>query len=1047
MKHLTLASLVLLTVGGGAYSGERPASKTHETQLNGHTFTLPAGFEIELVAGPPLVSRPILADFDEEGRLYVADSSGSNDKVEIQLQKKPHRIVRLEDTRGTGRFDKSSVFADRMMFPEGVLWHAGSVYVAAPPSIWKLTDTTGAGVADRRVEWFKGKTLTGCANDLHGPFLGPDGWIYWCKGAFARQSYERPGKKPFVTRAAHIFRCRPDGSGIEPVMNGGMDNPVAVVFTPGGERIFATTFFQHPAGGQRDGLVHAVYGGIYGKDHGPVHEHKWTGPSLMPVLTHLGPAAPASLMRYKAQAFGREYRGNLFTPLFNMHKVTRHVLKASGATFTTEDHDFLVSSNVDFHPTQVLEDADGSLLVIDTGGWYKLCCPTSQFHKPDILGAIYRIRRSQAPRPDDPRGRKLAWARLSIKELVTLLGDARPAVRERATQTLAARGDAAVPALTDVLRSSKSAEVRGQAVWTLTRIELGASPKRAAASVRLALSDGDETVRQAAIHSVSLWRDCRAVSPLLKILLGTSPQNQRAAAEALGRMEDEELVPALLEAIGRLAEPTDRALEHSLTYALIEIADREGTAAGLKSTNFRTRRAALIALDQMDGGELSADTVAAVLGSTDRRLREAGWWIAGRHPAWGSAVAGFLGARLAAKRLPAGEREELVKQLARFAGSSAIQSLLAEQVRRPEADRQARSIALRAMAQAGLKQAPDLWITELKQVLASGDPDIVRGAVRAVRTLAIPKQQAKHLTGELLRISGSKAEPADVRLLALAAIPGGPGELDPTVFTFVRGRLDREVPVATRALAVDVLTRARLSSRQLLELAQSLKTVGPLEAERLLDAFSQSTDEVVGLTLLGALTASPARSSLRVNAVKRCLTKFGPKVKLEAEKLYEALNADEGKMKAELDRLLTSLGPGDVRRGQAVFHSAKVACVSCHAIGYLGGRVGPDLTRIGQIRTKRDLLEAILFPSASFVRGYEPVAVTTRAGKNFNGLIQKDSPDEIVLIIGADQQQRIARSDIDEIKPSKVSLMPAGLDQQLKREELADLIAFLQACK
>ena len=63
-----------------------------------------------------------------------------------------------------------------------------------PPSIWKLTDTNGDGVADQRVEWFQGKTLTGCANDLHGPYLGPDGWIYWCKGAFAQQTYERPGQ-------------------------------------------------------------------------------------------------------------------------------------------------------------------------------------------------------------------------------------------------------------------------------------------------------------------------------------------------------------------------------------------------------------------------------------------------------------------------------------------------------------------------------------------------------------------------------------------------------------------------------------------------------------------------------------------------------------------------------------------------------------------------------------------------------------------------------------------------------------------------------------
>ena len=213
-----IATVFLLSIVAYPLAADKPTPKTHEVKLNGHTFTLPVGFEIELVAKPPLVNRPITADFDEQGRLYVSDSSGSNDKVEVQLKQRPHRIVRLEDTDGDGKFDKSMVFADGMMFPEGTMWYDGSLYVSAPPSIWKLTDTKGTGTADQRVEWFNGKTLTGCANDLHGPYMGPDGWIYWCKGAFAKQTYERPGKKPFSTRASHIFRARPDGTGIEPVM-------------------------------------------------------------------------------------------------------------------------------------------------------------------------------------------------------------------------------------------------------------------------------------------------------------------------------------------------------------------------------------------------------------------------------------------------------------------------------------------------------------------------------------------------------------------------------------------------------------------------------------------------------------------------------------------------------------------------------------------------------------------------------------------------------------------------------------------------------------
>ncbi len=111
-------------------------------------------------------------------------------------------------------------------------------------------------------------------------------------------------------------------------------------------------------------------------------------------MTHLGVSASSDLVLCRGGALGEGSQGDLYSALFNMHKIVRHKLARDGATFACHNEDFLVSSDPDFHPTDVLEDADGSLLVVNTGGWFRIGCPTSQVAKPDVLGAIYRVRRT-----------------------------------------------------------------------------------------------------------------------------------------------------------------------------------------------------------------------------------------------------------------------------------------------------------------------------------------------------------------------------------------------------------------------------------------------------------------------------------------------------------------------------------------------------------------------------------------------------------------------------------------------------------------------------
>jgi len=251
-----------------------------------------------------------------------------------------------------------------------------------------------------------------------------------------------------------------------------------------------------------------------------------------------------------------------------------------------------------------------------------------------------------------------------------------------------------------------------------------------------------------------------------------------------------------------------------------------------------------------------------------------------------------------------------------------------------------------------------------------------------------------------------------------------------------------------RTAASTTLARAKLNEEQLAALAEVLRTVGPLELPKLLPAFDRAPSEAVGLRLVACLESSRSASGLRPELLRPRLTNFSASVQAKGEALLGRLNTDAAKQSAHLDSLLGEVkGKGDIRRGQLIFNSAKTACSACHAIGYLGGKVGPDLTRISEVRSERDLLESIVYPSASFVRSYEPVLVTTRGGEEFSGVLRKDGADEVVLATGPTTEARVARADITEVRPGTVSVMPQGLDEQLSREELADLLAFLKGTK
>ena len=152
--------------------------------------------------------------------------------------------------------------------------------------------------------------------------------------------------------------------------------------------------------------------------------------------------------------------------------------------------------------------------------------------------------------------------------------------------------------------------------------------------------------------------------------------------------------------------------------------------------------------------------------------------------------------------------------------------------------------------------------------------------------------------------------------------------------------------------------------------------------------------------------------------------------------------------KKRLDELAAFLPTGDVDRGKKLFSNRdRSKCITCHLKGEKGVRLGPDLTWIGAIRSERDLLEAIVYPSASIARYHEVVNVVTKDGKTVSGLMVKETVDAMFLSSAEGVVKAVAFQEIEQARYSNVSLMPEGLDKVLKPEEIADLVAYLKASK
>ena len=1013
-----------LAVGYGVYR-YGISRKSSEPARGLSSITVPEGFEVAMAAKPGLVRYPMLGTIDDRGRMFMCESSGKTMKTP-EMSADPNYVVSmLEDTDRDGVYDKSTTFADKLTLPAGAVWYRGSLYVAAPPHLYRLEDTNNDGVADVRDIIVTGWNLSANAASLHGPILGPDGWLYLTDGRHGYKIDTKDGRH-LEGRASRIWRVKPDGTGLEWYAGGGFDNPVEVAFTEGGDMFGTMTYFQDPADGQRDSILHFVEGGCYPKPNAVTAEFKRTG-ELMPVMTKFARIAPAGLHRHSGFSFGAPYKANLFTAQFNAHRVQRHIVSRVGATYKTEDSDFFVSSDPDLHPTDVMEDSDGSLIVVDTGAWFIHGCPISRVSKPDVLGALYRVRRKDA--------QKIAPANLGVgpDQLVKLLDDPRTSVREGALDKLAQTG--AVAQLAAARTQAATVEGATSAVYSLSRI----GTAEAQAAVREALKDSRAEVRQAAARQVGMARDKAAVAVLIEMARKEDPAVRRQAAASLGMIGEASAVAALLEAA---ANPEDRFVEHSVIYSLIQLGQPAALMSSLASGKPSVRKAALIALDQLDKSPLREDQVMPFFNDADPELRRTALWVVSRHPKWSARVASMLEARVRAPQFPANESEVVADAIGAFCSDATMRKAIGGALGDPSLDAQRQLFLLGAAERCSSKEFPAEWTAGLQRLLKHADPKVRVATIGLARTRGLAA-----LDADLRQLATTAGEKDDVRVAALSAVVSRTPKLGAAEFDYLISLVAPKSEADHKLASGQILSRAEFTAEQLAAISSKhLKASDPLVLPNLLDAFRNSNDEATGRSLVKALTAvESSLGTVGSQRVQQLVKKFPPSVQEDAKQLIARIEQGHNSRMDKIRKLEPVLSAsGDAANGRTIFFGSKAGCGSCHTVGTQGGHVGPDLTSIGAIRSPHDLLEAIILPSESFVPGHEIYRVETER-EVYSGLLKRGGAEAVILITGPNDEVRIPRKEVKKMGFAPVSLMPEGFDEVLSQKELTDLMAYLRS--
>jgi putative membrane-bound dehydrogenase-like protein len=1061
-----------------------------ETYLD--RFDVPKGFELSRVAEPKMVGSLVAMTWGNRGRLLVSRERGP--------------ILCLIDDNHDGVYDRVVEYTTEIKNCQGLCTVGDDLYaVGQGPKgvgVYCLPDKDHDDKAD---EVNLVVHSQGGMGD-HGPhdvIFGPDGWLYHNMGNHAHIREKQPEPTSpcrdydedyllvpkFEDAGGHavgikapggtIYRFPPDGKHWW-METSGFRNEYDFAFNAAGEMFTFDADMEWDVGAywyRPIRVNHCIAGAEFGWRSGAAKWPAYYFDSL-PGTVDVGRGSPTGIVFYDHNQFPKKYHGSLIMGDWSMGRILVAHLQKSGASYTGTWETLLSGNPLNITDLEV--DRDGSIVFVTggratEGGVYRLRYKDGSSKPADAANVAELLK---LPQIESAWAREIA-ARVKASagprwqsSLASAVRGRNPAVALRALTLLCQLGPK--PDLRLLLEASnaRDADVRAFATHLLG-FESGLEVR--AALVRL-LDDPDRTVQRRACEAFIHSGQQPPVDSILKLLasedrwlrfsarlaLERIPQD-RWLERALGSSDPHVVMEALLAsyrldrrgAAPRILAETAKILAQAAAklspeikmaaLRLTQLALLQGTrnaasdqighdllgAFPTGQTEFDAETARILAVLNLAPAaekimhlvETSPDHGVQLHYALTLRYLNDGWtfdlkrrllaWYEGTRD-WegGNSLTGYVSNIVGAtsERFTPSDRKYFVQHAAEFPAAAA----LLVRICKPEEIADYEKILGSLLSDTSAKNG-------------RGREELVAAAIQSLGKSDSPTSRAM-----LRRLYEDYPDRRETIARAVAAKP-----------------LDDDLPLLVRTLQFADSTTMQLCLEALDEIP---RRPDQADAYRTLiqAALKLGTDGGRGaISVLKDWTKADAEAGRDLDKAIAFYQKWY-REKFPSAPAPELPKSETAKPKYTFNQILDLVehdAQGLASNGRAVFTKAR--CVRCHRFQSEGESLGPDLTSVRRRFQRKEIVESIIYPSQVISDQYRMVQVVTREGQVYVGMpvpgISKN--DKLVLLMSDATRLEIPKSRIEEQNPSRISVMPAGLLDQLSLREIADLFAFLETSK